>query len=315
MGKASGESMREPRLYQDERDLKAMRNLLIAGRRANNGSYYIHTGDLNWWLYYPPLEGNFWDHIYLWDDPTEPGGLLGWALVSPDWVGIDVYILPDLRGSALARDMYLWTEEQAEKIAHKQGKTTIHVLWVLHDDEVLDHYFRQRGYELKRGYVHLTRRLDEMIPAAQGMGEFEVRGCKGEPEVADRAKAQYGAFGSSAPFERYLERFRNFMRSPVYKHELDIVALAPDKQLGAFCIVWMDQVNQVGLFEPVGTHPIVQRKGLGKAVMLEGLRRLQASGMRQAIVSTFEDNPAAINLYESVGFHVINKLGTYEKDV
>jgi hypothetical protein len=105
--------MREPRHYQGEPDLKAMRNLLIAGRKANNGSYYIHSGDLNWWLYYPPLDGDYWEHIYLWDDPDIPGELLGWALISPDWVGIDVYIRPDLRGSPPADEMYGWTEDRA----------------------------------------------------------------------------------------------------------------------------------------------------------------------------------------------------------
>jgi mycothiol synthase len=69
------------------------------------------------------------------------------------------------------------------------------------------------------------------------------------------------------------------------------------------------------LFEPVGTHPDFLRKGLGRAVMLEGLRRLQQSGMRQAIVSTYEDNQAAIKLYESTGFQVVTQLGTYEKEI
>ena len=55
--------MKDPRTYHDERDLEAMLNLLKDGRKANNGSYYIHSGDLKWWLYYPPLEGDFWDHI------------------------------------------------------------------------------------------------------------------------------------------------------------------------------------------------------------------------------------------------------------
>ena len=73
--------MIEPRPYRDENDLDAMRNLLMRGRKANNGSYYIHTGDLNWWLYYPPLEGDYWNDIYLWDDPEQAGQMLG--------VGID----------------------------------------------------------------------------------------------------------------------------------------------------------------------------------------------------------------------------------
>ena len=148
------------------------------------------------------------------------------------------------------------------------------MLWVLHDDEVLDEHFKKRGYRLARGYVHLS---ETWMSQSRLLSKWRNSSCghaKGEPEVEMRARAQYGAFGSSAPFERYLERFRKFMRSPVYDPDLDIVAVAPDGQIGAFCIVWMDPVNRVGLFEPVGTHPDFQRRGLGRAVMLEGLRRL-----------------------------------------
>jgi ribosomal protein S18 acetylase RimI-like enzyme len=315
MGKTGGKSMNEPRPYLDQRDLESMRNLLVQGRKADNGTYYVHMGDLTWWLYYPPLEGDFWDHVHLWDDPELPGRLLGWALISPDWVGIDVYFQPELRGSLIAREMYLWAEEQAMRIAREQGKKTVYVLWVLHDDEVLVRHFNEQGYRLARGYVHLSRILDNTIPPAHLTEGFVVRGCMGEREGAARARAQYGAFASSAPFEHYLERFTKFMRSPVYSNELDIVAVAPDEQIGAFCIVWIDPINKVGLFEPVGTYPNFQRKGLGKAVMLEGLRRMQERGMKSAIVSTGEDNLPAIKLYESIGFRVVNKLGTYEKDV
>jgi mycothiol synthase len=315
MGKIGRESMNEPRPYRDERDLRAMQELLMAGRKANNGSYYIHIGDLKWWLYYPPLEGDLWSHIHLWDDPAQPGRLLGWVLISPDWVGIDVYIQPELRGSPLAQEMYIWAEKQASKIAQQKGKATIYVLYVLHDDDVLDTHFRQSDYRRRRGMVHLTKSLGESIPSFQLPEGFDIRSCKGEPEVVARAKAQYGAFGSKAKFECYVQRFTNFMRSPAYDPELDIVAVASDGKIGAFCIVWTDPINQVGLFEPVGTHPDFQRQGLGRAVMVEGLRRLQERGMKSAIVSTYEDHPPAIKLYKSVGFQVINQLGTYEKDV
>jgi len=292
-----------------------MCNLLMDGRKANNGSYYIHVGDLKWWLYYPPLEGDFWDQNYLWDDPDHPGRLLGWVLISPDWVGIDVYIQPELQGSPHGLEMYTWAEEQAIRIARQNGKPTIYVLWVKHDDDVLKAHFGQRGYSLRRGMVHLTRSLDETISIPPVPAGYEVRSCKGEAEVVARAQAQYGAFNSSAQFDRYKERFTNFMRSPVYDPELDIVAVAPDGQIGAFCIVWTDPINQVGLFEPVGTHPGFQRQGLGKAVLFEGMRRLHGLGMKSAIVSTLDDNLPAIKLYESAGFQIVNRLGTYEKDV
>jgi ribosomal protein S18 acetylase RimI-like enzyme len=37
--------------------------------------------------------------------------------------------------------------------------------------------------------------------------------------------------------------------------------------------------------------------------------------MQKAIVSAFDDNQPAINLYESIGFQVAKQLGTFEKDV
>jgi mycothiol synthase len=315
MGKAGRKSMNEPRPYRDERDLKAMQELLMAGRKANNGTYYVHIGDLKWWLYYPPLEGNFWNHIFLWDDPAQAGRLLGWVLISPDWVGYDVFVQPELRSSLEAEQMHLWGEEQASLIARAKGKTNIHVFWILLDDWVLDGHFRRLGYKRTQEFVHLRRTLDEIVSPPQTPVGFAMRGCMGVAELVARAKAQYGAFESKAKFEQYAERFTNFMRSPVYDPELDIVAVAADEQVGAFCIVWTDLVNRVGLFEPVGTHPDFQRKGLGKAIMLEGLRRLQERGMNSAIVSTPDDNLPAIKLYESAGFRIVNRFGTYEKDV
>ena len=61
-------------------------------------------------------------------------------------------------------------------------------------------------------------------------------------------------------------------------------------------------MNGVGLFEPVATHPDFHGKGLGKAVMAEGLRRMKAAGMRRAVVGFDPDNAAALALYTSLGF-------------
>jgi ribosomal protein S18 acetylase RimI-like enzyme len=105
------------------------------------------------------------------------------------------------------------------------------------------------------------------------------------------------------------------MQSPVYDPELDVVAVAPDGRIGAFCIVWPDPVNKVGLFEPVGTHPDFQRRGLGKAVMSEALRRLRERGMTEACVCTNANHTPAVRLYESVGFRTVDIHLTYTKDL
>ena len=72
-------------------------------------------------------------------------------------------------------------------------------------------------------------------------------------------------------------------------------------------------MNGVGHFEPVGTHPDFQRRGLGKALLLNSLRQMQILGMTSATVCTGESNTRAARLYESVGFRNTNWLCEYTK--
>ncbi len=302
----------EPRLYQDESDLEAMRGLLRQGRLANNGTYYVHPGDLSWWLFYPQLDYDFWGSIYLWDDPHEPGQLLAWALLSPVGSTFDVVVMPELRGRPLAWEMFAWAMKQVKVSAKRVGREQIGVFWIDERDELLRSWLVAQGFALASRDVHLTCYLAVPRPDASLAHGYEVRSSHGLAEVSQRAKAQYGAFSGSVDFERYALRFARFMASPVYDPELDVVAAAPDGQIGAFCVTWPDPLTGVGLFEPVGTHPDFQRKGLGKAVMLDALERLQRLGMRQAIVTTGEDNQPAIKLYELVGFHLTTRLLYYK---
>jgi ribosomal protein S18 acetylase RimI-like enzyme len=134
-------------------------------------------------------------------------------------------------------------------------------------------------------------------------------------EVKPRALAQYRAFESDMTLERYTDRWRRFMRSPVYNPELDVAVVAPDGRIASFCILWEDSASWTGSFEPVGTDPDFQRIGLGRAVMYEGLRRLKASGMKTAWVSTGSEHEPAIALYQATGFEIWHRLGQWTKQI
>jgi len=90
---------------------------------------------------------------------------------------------------------------------------------------------------------------------------------------------------------------------------------SPDGPGASACTIWLDPVNGIGLFEPVGTHPDFQRQGLGKAVMAEGLRRMRAAGMRRAIVGFDPNNKAALALYTSMGFQASAYFATVRKEL
>jgi len=82
----------------------------------------------------------------------------------------------------------------------------------------------------------------------------------------------------------------------------DLLVVAPDGTFAAFCIAWYDPFNRAGKFEPVGTHSRHRRRGLGKAVLLAGMRLMKALGAATAIVEGRGDNAAANRLYGSLGF-------------
>jgi mycothiol synthase len=77
-----------------------------------------------------------------------------------------------------------------------------------------------------------------------------------------------------------------------------MVAIAPDGAVAAFCTMWFDDVTRSAYFEPVATVPAHQRQGLGKALMTEGLHRLQRIGVTRAFVGGH--SAAANALYRSV---------------
>jgi mycothiol synthase len=103
------------------------------------------------------------------------------------------------------------------------------------------------------------------------------------------------------------------MRTPGYRKDLDLAVVSDSGEQVAMCIVWLDSANKVGEFEPVGCHPDYRRKGLSRAMIAEGLRRLKALEAESAVVYPWSTNEPAIRLYESYGFRELFHDRTYTK--
>ena len=98
-----------------------------------------------------------------------------------------------------------------------------------------------------------------------------------------------------------------------FEPALDLVAESPDGEFGSYAIGWVDPELGVGSFEPVGTPPAWRRHGLGRAVQLEGLRRMRERGMHSAKIGTAGFNDRAFGLYTACGFDLVTKSRTYAK--
>jgi mycothiol synthase len=302
--------MQEPRPYRDARDLAGMQAVLQAGRRAGGSTFYAHSGDLRWWLFYLEQDQDPRERIYLWE--SDAGDVTGWALFSPQNRSFDVFVHPAEGGRLEER--FLWAEDRMAGLVRTQGGRKLRTMWISEHDARLIAHLASRGFVRSDYHVlHMVRPLDGNLPSGPLPEGYAVRHVAGVHEARARAGVAYVAFGSEKPFDRYAERTLRFMHSPVYAPELDLVTVAPDGRFASFCICWLDDLNRVGLLEPVGTHPEFRRKGLGRVVVSEGLRRMQARGMTTATICAEGDNPAARQLYESLGFRLEQRIHTFVK--
>jgi mycothiol synthase len=298
----------QPRPYSDLTDIEKMRHILIEGRQVSSHSGYIHVGDLTWWLYgilraYPLNE-----IATLWED--EQGTPWAWSLFSPMFAAFDLFVHPDLRGSQIEAEMFDWTADRMRQFA-PEGKA-IETLWIFADDLARIGLVEGSGF-IESGYYlnYMVHTLDHPLPEPTLPDGFTVQHMLDDSEAEARSAIHRAAFGSN---RLTAEIYRDMMHAPGYDPTLDIVTVTPDGSFASFALGWFDPINRVGEFEPVGTHPDFQRRGLAKAVILAGMRQMQSRGAESVIVYAESDNVTAIRLYESLGFSTLNQIVGYIED-
>ncbi len=290
------------RKYQSEDDYWAIRAFLrevflLNGRRER--SWPLYRWDYwRWHVNENIFRFSLAAAVFLWE--TTDGRLA--AVLHPEGPGeAFLQVHPACRSAALEVEMMVTAETQFA-IVQPDGSQRL-TLWAHEDDGLRRDLLARRGYVRGRHAEHQRRRLlDRPIPELQPPAGYTVRALGDEGELPARSWVSWRAFHPNEPDEKYegWEWYRNVQRAPLYRRDLDLVAVAPDGELAAFCTVWFDDVTRTAAFEPVGTHPSHQRRGLGRAVMAEGLRRAARLGATLSAVGSYSE--AAGALYASLGF-------------
>jgi ribosomal protein S18 acetylase RimI-like enzyme len=209
-------------------------------------------------------------------------------------------------------EMLAWGERRAGEVEQKDGDKQSLLTWCLQDDAWRIAWLSERGFARDDFHLlHMQRGLDEPIPDLALPEGVVVRHVGGESEWQARVDMHREVWH---PSKVTLEAYRRLRAAPIYRPELDLVAAAPDGAFASYCICWLDSANRTGELEPVGTRPAFRGRGIGKAVILEGLRRLKAYGARTAIVYSVAGNEPSRKLYESAGFQVVNHEYIYARE-
>jgi ribosomal protein S18 acetylase RimI-like enzyme len=126
---------------------------------------------------------------------------------------------------------------------------------------------------------------------------FLYQSVKSSKDAATLAEVHNASFGPIWTTEMY----RKVMESPGYDPQRELVIRSQDGTFIAFCVIWDDRLNRMGLFEQVGTDKAYKRRGFGRTVMLYGLQQMISQGMTSASSAHFGSNRAAEGLYQSLG--------------
>ncbi len=293
------------RHYHDELDYWRIRGFLRKLFRVDDrpgGNWHVALFDYWRWHWMENVVARTPDELCLWEASD---GTLAAVLNQGDPGVCHLHVDPAHRSEALEDEMIAVAEREYTALSQTGGHVVC--VWSMEDDELRNRVLARRGYltfESEHSIEHHGRRsLADPIPPAPLPEGFAIRSMGDVDEHPRRSLCSWRSFHPDEPedgCDRTGSWYRNLQRAPLYRRDLDVVAVAPNGDLASFALCYLDDGSRTGVFVLDGTAHEHQRRGLGKAVMTEALRRLRDRGATTAYVSWYEAPAGA--LYESVGF-------------
>lgn len=283
--------MREARPRGPEALAVASR-LLQRARLADPDAGVWEAADLQWW-WRMPRRSDAVEQLF-WFDETGPVA----GAVLTDWGeawACDPIVVPNVRSALLET---VWTEALRAIDALELDVVDV---FVRDDDSELATLVRDAGFEPQ----------DDRSSFAWMDADTRQRPTPLLPgfAIVDRVE---GA-GTRHPMRRRsgAEVELRLRQCPLYDAALDLAVRAPGGQVAGYALFWFDPVTRVGLVEPMRVEDDFQRRGLGRALLTEGLERLARRGARRLKVGFGTE--IARRLYVGAGFRPSASAQTYRR--
>jgi len=287
------------RRYRDDNDFWRMRDLLREIFPLNQRlerSWSLPRLDYWRWHHIQTCEADPMEEVtFLWE--TDDGKLAA-VLHAIDKGEAYLQVHPAFRSAELENEMFACAEQHL----FNTDNTGRRILFALadEDDPLRATILKERGYTYRDKPVYRWwRDIDEPLPEVRMALGYTIRSMGDASDFYARSWASWRAFHPDESDEGFGggDWYANMQSAPLYRRDLDIVAEAPNGEIAAFSTIWYDDVNRSAVCVLVGTAPEYQRLGLGKAVITEGLRRLQHMGGTRVFANGFD--PPANALYGS----------------
>ncbi|MFI1655028.1 GNAT family N-acetyltransferase [Streptomyces sp. NPDC020472] len=260
------------------------------------------------------------------DDPSQEqvlvehdGGVVGYSTIrwwqerDGTWLYLHRgYLLPEHRGQGIGSAMLDWAESRIRQLVQQHGTAQTAVLGAnaTASEQEATALLLESGYRRVFSLVELEladlRQLPDGKPLPAGIRVGAV-----DPSSYRAAwKTVVDSYAGAAFTERWtFESFLATADSTCWRAAWD----REDMAGVALCSVRRQDAT-VGEVEELSVRTGSRRLGLGRALLLDGLRCLRAHGAETARLCTGTANPhRSYDLYESVGFRRQNEYVRYRK--
>ena len=243
----------------------------------------------------------------LWFDDDQP---VAWAYV--DEFNNLRWELDSRYEVTLGPEIVAWGEACIRKMHPEEGPKAL-------DASCREDYTDRISFLKRHGFqqtddtsIYMTRPLFKPIPDPVLPQGFSIRPIKGKEEADAVASTHRAAFGTE-----YMttENRLAIMSTSEYDPTLDLLAIAPNGDIAAYCSCSVNERDKEGFTDPVATHPKYQRMGLSRALLLTGMKLLKERGMESAHLGTSGENIAMQKTAESVGFQVEYRTLWFSKEM
>ena len=236
-------------------------------------------------------------HVALW----ETGGDLAGAVLIDPREGASLIGDPDQRG--LIQPMLDWAEA-CRRADWPPDKPFI--VEAMESNTFTQEHLQARGY---------SRRAEHMIYREKPLGAARPEPVTLPPGFAIRILESpqgwlqyFDAVNAVFKFTVTVEAFEYVLQAPSAVHDLHLNVMSEQGELAAFCSMWIDHQNNFAEFEPVGTVPTFQKRGLASALLAEASNRLRAMGCPRVTVFSWSESVGANRLYEGAGLEVKDRV-------
>ncbi|MCT8138424.1 GNAT family N-acetyltransferase [Anaerobacillus sp. CMMVII] len=200
--------------------------------------------------------------------------------------------------SYLKPAMLKHAEEYLAKIDN--GKKMLRVYGNDFDVE-LNQLFQSHGYG--RQEVNLQHHticffnMENPFPAITLPEGYKIVSLEDNNDLIQVDRVQWRGFNHEGePPEDGVEARKLMQSAPNFRKDLTIVTQASDGRFASYVGMWLCLEKKVGYVEPVCTDPDFRKLGLGKAALLESVRRCIEQGAEEVIVES------SLPIYLSAGF-------------